>query len=102
TLFALHRGVADAGGLTFGWTQGYYGPMNSLRIFKGFAAAVLLLPLLVVQIRRERRATSLLALGLALGCGAASGYVLWERAAFPGVFNFSSDYRATGPFWERH
>jgi hypothetical protein len=102
-IIALYRGFADAGGLHFGWSQGYYDPLNSLRVFKGFIAAMLLAPLALRQICRSRaRATSCLALGLALGCGAASLYVLWERAAFPGVLNFSSDYRTTGSFWEMH
>ena len=101
-IIALYRGFADAGGLHFGWSQGYYDPLNSLRVFKGFIAAMLLAPLALRQIRRSPRAISRLALGLALGCGAASLYVLWERAAFPGVLNFSSDYRTTGSFWEMH
>ena len=28
--------------------------------------------------------------------------VVWERYAFTGLLNFSSDYRATGMFWEMH
>jgi hypothetical protein len=28
--------------------------------------------------------------------------VVWERLAFTGLANFSSDYRATGLFWEMH
>jgi hypothetical protein len=102
-IVALDRGFADAGGFRFDWSQGYYDPLNSLRVFKGFIAAMLLAPLALRQIRRfPAKAASCLALGLALGCGAASLYVLWERAAFPGVLNFSSDYRTTGSFWEMH
>jgi hypothetical protein len=33
---------------------------------------------------------------------AVSVAVLWERLAYTGLLDFSSDYRATGPFWEMH
>ncbi|MDE2614298.1 MAG: hypothetical protein KGL78_12715, partial [Burkholderiales bacterium] len=42
-----------------------------------------------------RRACSALLAGVAL-------FVLWERLAYTGLLNFSSDYRAVGPFWEMH
>ena len=99
----LYLGVRRAAEPDFGWFDGYFGALNSLRIAKGFGLAVLMLPLLRSEMRRSgARALKLLASGLATGLGAAALVVLWERAAFPGVLNFSSDYRATGPFWEMH
>lgn len=100
---ALYRGVADAGGLQWGWFEGYYESLNSLRVAKGFALALLLAPLLVSEMRRaDARAMGLLATGVALGSAGVAIAVLWERAAFPGILDFSSDYRTTGPFWEMH
>ena len=37
-----------------------------------------------------------------LGLLACSLAVVWERLAFPGLFNFSSDYRPTAPFSAMH
>ena len=37
----IARGVADAGGWTFGWTQGLREPANALRLGKVFFAALL-------------------------------------------------------------
>jgi len=98
---ALARGIAGAE--TIGWFDGYYGALNSVRIAKSFFMALLLLPLAVDQLQQSaRRAAGLLTTGVALGSSAAALAVVWERTAFPGVFNFSTDYRATGSFWEMH
>jgi hypothetical protein len=103
TVLALYRGLVDAGPVELAWSQGYYESLNSVRVFKSFALAALLSPLLAVELQRSSAVTlRRLMTGLALGCGAASAAVLWERAAFPGVLNFSTDYRATGSFWEMH
>lgn len=100
---AFCRGIVDAGPLELGWSQGYYETLNSVRVAKSLVLALLLAPLL----RREMRAAPLrtaawLATGIAAGGALAALAVLWERAAFPGVLDFSTDYRATGLFWEMH
>ena len=100
---ALWRGITAAGGLQFGWFQNYDGPMNSIRLFKSFAFALLIVPLLKYEMRRiGGRAIDLLGAGLVAGLAGASAVVLWERAAFTGLLDFSQDYRVTGPFWEMH
>jgi hypothetical protein len=81
----------------------YMSHYNSLRVFKGFAWALLLLPLLLRtcgegQVNLRRYFVPGMLLGLAFACAA----VLWERAAFPGLTNFSSDYRPTAPFSAMH
>lgn len=81
----------------------YSSRFNSLRVAKGFAWALVLLPLLRHGAgpgleRLERYFVPGMLLGLA-GTGLA---VLWERAAFPGLFNFASDYRPTAPFSAMH
>ena len=103
TLVAMGRGFEDAGGFVFGWYQGYHEPMNSLRLAKSFFLAALLLPLWWGAVaRRGEQAAAWLAVGLSLGLAAASLTTVWERIAFTGLFDFSSDYRTTGMFWEMH
>ena len=103
TLVAMARGFADAGGFVFGWYQGYHEPMNSVRLAKSFFLALLVLPLWWGAVaRRGAQASTWLATGVSLGLAAAAMTTLWERTAFTGLFNFSSDYRTTGLFWEMH
>jgi len=100
---ALYRGILDAGGLQWSWYDGYYEALNSVRIGKSFALALLFAPLLLVAMRESGQwAVHLLAAGFAIGAGLAALTVVWERYAFTGLLDFSSDYRATGMFWEMH
>jgi hypothetical protein len=104
TLWSMKRGFADAGGFSFGWFQGYHEPMNSVRLAKSLFLAMLLLPLwqqlqAAVQPDRAERALSF---GMATGLSAAALAVMWERAAFTDLLNFSADYRTSGLFWEMH
>ena len=100
-LSAMLRGFADAGGFSFGWYQGYREPMNSLRLAKSFFAALLLFPLWnAAQRQSSQPACDKLTLGLTLSVLTVSLAALWERLAFTGLVNFSSDYRTTALFWE--
>ena len=100
---SMLRGFGDAGGFVFGWYQGYYDPMNSIRLAKSFFLALCLLPLWTRCCRENQdRAEKLLSLGIALGLGLASLATIWERLAFTGLLNFSTDYRTTALFWEMH
>lgn len=100
---ALWRGISSAGGWQFGLFQNYDDPMNSVRLFKSFALVLLVTPLLFLEFKRSAAETiDRLGAGIMVGLGAASLFVLWERAAFTGLLDFSADYRATGPFWEMH
>lgn len=81
----------------------YSSPYNSLRVAKGYAWALLLLPLL----RRSagpgmESLRGLFVPGMLIGLGLTALAVLWERALFPGVLNFSSDYRPTATFSAMH
>jgi len=97
------RGVVDAGGWVFDWWQAYRGPMNALRLAKPTLALWLLLPLWLHACRLPGDlAARRLTLGLVLGHGVAALACLWERLAYTGLLNFSSDYRTTGLFWEMH
>jgi hypothetical protein len=107
TLVAAARGVADAGGLDLaasgGWWQGYREPLNSLRLFKPVLLWVWLLPPWHRSLRLQPEATTQVALaGMAGLLGTVALGVWWERWAYTGLLDFSSDYRATGLFWEMH
>jgi hypothetical protein len=102
-LLALARGLADAGGFPLGWFQGYEEPLNSLRVAKSFLLVLLLLPSLASLLAsRPRLAERSLAAGVATGLGCVALSVLWERAGFPGLLDFSTHYRSTALFWEMH
>ncbi len=103
TLWAWQRGVADAGGLSWGWWQGYREPLNSLRLAKPLCAMLLLLPLWRRACRcDEAAAHAALRHGMLLLLLGVAAVVWWERVAFTGLLDFATDYRATGPFWEMH
>ncbi len=74
----------------------YFSHYNSLRIFKPFVWALLLLPLL------KRTEGGLLVPGILTGLAFVSLAAIWERWTFTGLMNFASDYRITAPFPEMH
>ena len=103
TVIALYRGFSAAASPELGWFAGYYDASNSLRVAKSYLLTLLMLPPLCVEMRRSgARAMDALAAGMVAGLGFASLAVLWERLSFPGLLNFSSDYRTTALFWEMH
>ena len=100
---SLTRGLEDAGGFDFGWYQGYYSAMNSVRLAKPFFLALLVFPLLGAALRETSPvASARWSLGLTLGLMGAALATVWERHAFTSLLNFSSDYRTTALFWEMH
>ena len=102
-LIALARGMSEFPPESFAAWTGYSGSMNAVRVAKGYLLPLLLLPFLHSALRREGEATfKHLCFGLALGLGTASLAALWERLAFPGLTDFSQDYRTTALFWEMH
>ncbi|WP_349740548.1 hypothetical protein [Roseateles cavernae] len=102
-LLAIWRGVEQAGGWRFGWWQGYHEPMNSLRQGKSLWLVLLLLPLWRAAGAAEPAAVQRwFGLAMLLALGGASLAALWERLAYTGLLNFSSDYRSTALFWEMH
>ena len=103
SLLSLARGGLDAGGLIWGWFQGYGDPMNSLRASKSLLWATLCIPLLQDALRQSVvQSCRRLAAGMLVGLVVVTLAVLWERAAFPGWFNFTAKYRTTALFWEMH
>lgn len=77
----------------------YLSHYNSLRVAKGFFAALLMLPLLKGMAEENPNAfRKQLTNGILIGLSALVVLVLWERFLFPGLFNFSNNYRVTALF----
>lgn len=81
----------------------YYSPYNALRVGKGLLWALFLLPLLKIELdRNAAKAHRLFSTGMTMGVLTAVISALWERLAFTGLFNFSTDYRVVGLFSGTH
>ena len=102
TTISLGRGFADAGGVSWGWWQGYNEPLNSLRLAKPMAHLLLLLPLWRRGLRTHSAAARSLRQGMLWMLLVVALSVGWERIAYASLLDFSSDYRVTGLFWEMH
>lgn len=103
TAWSIKRGFSDAGGFEFGWFHGYHEAMNSVRNAKALFLALALLPLWTAAATARPRGFSRgLLLGLVLALAGGSAAALWERLAYTGLLDFSTDYRTTALFWEMH
>ena len=95
--------VVVAGEIGWSWWQGYFEPLNSVRLAKPALAVALWLPLWRAASRANPEAAARRFEQAMVGMGVVTALaVVSERAAFTGLLNFSTDYRATGPFWEMH
>lgn len=100
---AAWRGITPLAPLDANSFANYTSPYNGLRVLKGVLWPVLLLPLLRATAGEQgSNLQRLLVPGMILGLVACSLAVVWERMAFPGLLNFSSDYRPTAPFSAMH
>ena len=94
------RGAED---FSWGALASYNTPFNGLRVLKGWVWPLLLYPLLCrAADAYGEHFLRTIATGMLGGLFVASAVILWERIAFPGLLNFSTDYRAIGPFFEAH
>lgn len=81
--------------------MGYDSPLNGARLSKGFLLAMLVLPMLSVAFRADPAGAPIrLAQGLLLGLLLVSLAAVWERLAFTGLSDFTTEYRTTALFWE--
>lgn len=80
----------------------YYSPYNALRIAKGAMWAFLLYGLIGRMASAGHAVRRLFAQGLVIGLAGTVAVIVWERFAFPGLFNFTAVYRVTGPFSQMH
>jgi len=100
---AFWRGVGDAGGFDWNWFAGYGDALNSWRVFKSLLFALLFVPLLgAASVPALARRQAIFSLGVLSGLSVVVLAVVWERAAFAGVFDFSVHYRTVALFWEMH
>ena len=76
----------------------YLRPDNALHLAKGFFTALALLPFLRARMRTHGDAIVWLGRGMAAGLALVAAAVLVERALFPGIFDFTTDYRVVGTF----
>ncbi|MDH3461281.1 MAG: VanZ family protein, partial [Burkholderiaceae bacterium] len=107
-LLALSLAISTARGLApWQWPDAnsfahYYSPYNALRIVKGGVWAFVFVSFLRRVAGAGADVPRLFALGMCVGLGLTVGVILWERAAFVGLFDFAADYRVTGPFSAMH
>ena len=108
TAVSVQRGLTDAGAWppTFGpgaWWQGWREPMNTLRLAKALAGAMLAWSAWqALQLRWPNQAAGWLRSGVIAGLTLVCLVLLWERYTWTGLSNFSTDYRTTALFWETH
>lgn len=103
TLLALWRGVDDVGGWSVEWFGSYADPVNSVRVARSALYALALAPALYDAFgRTPEAAAKRVGRGMQIGLALVGVAVLWERAAYPGLLDFSRPFRATALFWEMH
>ncbi|NOX32924.1 MAG: hypothetical protein GXP56_04200 [Deltaproteobacteria bacterium] len=78
----------------------YYSGYISLRIVKGYVEALMILPMIRLDIGNFANIKKYLIPGFLTGFAGVVFFALWERQLFPGLFNFSNDYRITSTFFE--
>jgi O-antigen ligase len=85
-----------------GSSNPYLRPGNAVRLAKPLAEVLLLLPFM----RRRHRVHGDLAIwlgrGMLAGAAAVAAETIAERAVFPGLFNFATDYRVAAAFSSMH
>lgn len=77
-------------------------PDNALRVAKGLALALALLPFLRRALAERANATRLFGAGMAAGLALVAIAALRERLLFPGILNFEDDYRIVATFSSMH
>lgn len=100
----LHdAGAWDGGSFAWSWWHGWREPMNVLRTVKPLAWVLLAWPLWqALQARWPEAAARAVGLGAVAGLAVVAAVATWERWAWTGLTNFSTDYRTTALFWETH
>lgn len=80
----------------------YLRPDNALRLLKPFAEALALFPFIRHGQRTDREFPRLLGWGMLTGLSLVAAETIAERAMFPGLLSFRSDYRVTAAFVSMH
>lgn len=101
-LLSTLRGLFSADVLGAEALLGYHAPTHGLWVVKGWLWAVLFVALARRVEAAVGGAWTALSAGMTVGLAWVVAFVLWERAAFVGLFDFAQDYRTTGPFSAMH
>lgn len=80
----------------------YYSKYNALPAAKGFFEVAGLIPLVFYHMRSGVNVLRRFSSGMVMGLTGVILAVLWERLLFPGLLNFSSEFRVTGLFSSMH
>lgn len=80
----------------------YLSPFNALRVAKGALWALLMLPLIIRAHASGDNPLRRFGTGMVLGLAGTVLFVLWERASFAGLADFSYPYRVSGPISAMH
>lgn len=80
----------------------YLSNYNALRVAKGALWALLLWRLSRRFLTAGIDVRWHFSWGMTIGLALTVVWILWERAAFPGLLDFTQDYRVTGPFSVTH
>ncbi len=80
----------------------YFSPFNSLRISRGVLWALLFAGLIRRLASHRQPVEKYFAWGMIFGLAATVAVIVWERLVFPGLLDFASEYRVTGPFSAIH
>lgn len=80
----------------------YFSPFNALRISKGLLWAVLFIGLVRRVDPAGMQSFRWFAGGMTLGLAVTAAVVIREKELFGGLLDFSTEYRATGPFSAIH
>jgi len=102
TLASLAVGVLPLQAIDENAFSHYFSHYNALRVAKGVIWAMLLLPLVAPSQLQEGRWRSLFSIGVVIGLAGAAMLAVWERAVYPGLFNFSSEFRIGEFFSSMH
>jgi VanZ family protein len=102
TLISLTIGLFPLADADFNAFSNYYSRYNSLLAGKGFLEVTALLPLLIYNIRSGNNVLRYLCYGMVTGLSGMVMAGVWERAVFPGLFDFSSSFRISALFSSMH
>ncbi len=80
----------------------YYSSYSGLIPAKGFFAALALLPFAQRELQRGTDVARHFTAGVLLGLCAVALITLWERLAYPGLLEFSREYRVAASFSSMH
>lgn len=99
---SLCRGLLPIQPINANSFASYYSHYNSLRVGKGVLWAFLLLPFMQQTVRHYRHAPLYLGYGVLMGLAGVIAASCRERFLFPGLFDFSNNYRIIGMFSSMH